>query len=357
MKLHTGILTLIISLIFGGPFLQGQTDKSFPYQGETKYVDSLETHFASMMKITAGGQNAEAYWSWDNSRMIFQATRGDLECDQIFTMNPDGSNIKMVSTGKGRTTCAYFFPNKDRILYSSTHFGGDDCPPEPDMSRGYVWGVYKSYDIFTANPDGSDLKRLTDSPGYDAEATISAEGKIVFTSVRDGDLELYTMDSDGSNIKRITYKPGYDGGAFFSPDGKKIIYRGYHPKDPDVLADYQRLLNDGWVRPTIMEIMICDADGSNKRQLTDNGHANFAPFFHPNGDKIIFSSNMDDPRGRNFELYMMNIDGTGLERITYNETFDGFPIFSPNGTYLSFSSNRFNSERGETNVFIARWKE
>lgn len=353
---------LILSLLLPLVISCGKTDNSgseanFSYQGVTDYVMDGETHFTGMMKITAGGQNAEAYWNWDDTKLIFQATREGIECDQIFTMNPAGSEKTMVSTGNGRTTCAYFFPNKDRILYSSTHLGGEECPPEPDMSRGYIWGVYKSYDIFTANPDGSDLRQLTTAPGYDAEATVSKDGKIVFTSDRDGDLELYTMNSDGSNITRITHERGYDGGAFFSPDGQKIIYRGYHPKDENILNDYQTLLNDGWVRPTIMEIMICDADGSNKRQLTDNGHANFAPYFHPGGEKILFASNMDDPQGRNFEIYMMNIDGTGVERITYNESFDGFPMFSRDGKYLAFSSNRFNDKPGETNVFIAKWQK
>ena len=256
----------------------------------------------------------------------------------------------------GRTTCAYFFPGADRLLYSSTHHVSPACPPRPDYSRGYVWALYE-YDLYTTDHRGGSLRRLTETPGYDAEATVSPDGgTIVFTSVRDGDLDIYTMDADGGNVRRLTTEEGYDGGAFFSPDGRQIVYRAHHPAG-EALADYRSLLRAGLVRPTTLEIWVMDADGSNKRQVTRNGAANFAPFFHPDGRRIIFSSNLHDPRGRNFDLYLVGADGTGLERVTTFGEFDGFPMFSPDGKQLVFGSNREAARRGDTNVFIADWVE
>jgi len=313
----------------------------------------------NLRQLTFGGTNAEAYFSADGQRLIFQATRpGESACDQIYTMNLDGSDLRLVSTGKGRTTCGYFFPAGDRILFSSTHHIAEACPTPPDRSRGYVWGLF-DYDVFIANSDGSGLRNLTNSPGYDAEATISPDGRsIVFTSTRDGDIDIYVMDADGGNVRRLTNEPGYDGGAFFSPDGTKIVYRAPPPTDPEELADFRALLADKLIRPNRVEIWIMDADGSNKRQLTNNGAANFAPFFHPDGKRIIFSSNMHDPRGRSFNLYMIDIDGGNLQRITNHPGFDSFPMFSPDGKKLVFASDRNASDpRGEINVFIADWVE
>ncbi|MFQ5679081.1 MAG: TolB family protein [Gemmatimonadota bacterium] len=317
-----------------------------------------ETRFRSLRMLTFGGENAEAYFSADGRRLIFQSTRpSGAPCDQIYVMNAAGGAPHMVSTGRGRTTCSYFFPSGDRILYSSTHLAGETCPPPPDYSRGYVWPLY-DYDIFTARPDGSDLELLFRSPGYDAEATISSDGsRIVFTSVRDGDLEIYSMNPDASDLRRLTHEPGYDGGAFFSADGTKIVYRAYHPRSEAELADYRALLADGLVRPGILEIFVMDADGSHKRQLTHNGAANFGPFFHPDGRRVIFSSNLHDPEGRNFDLYMINVDGTGLERVTTHPSFDGFPMFTPDGKHLVFASNRHNRKPGDTNLFVAEWAE
>lgn len=318
----------------------------------------VEKHLRNITQLTFGGENAEAYFSADGRRLIFQSTRENHGCDQIYTMNVDGSNVKLVSTGTGRTTCSYFFPNLGRILYSSTHLGSKDCPPRPDFSQGYVWAIYPTYDIFIARPNGSELKQLTQTPGYDAEATISTSGKkIVFTSTRDGDLDIYSMDANGRNVRRLTNEIGYDGGPFYSRDGKQIVYRAYHPQSEKDKADYQSLLKANLIRPTTLEIWVMSADGSNKRQITRNGKANFAPYFFPNGKRIIFASNMDDPKGRNFDLYTINVDGSGLERITDNDTFDGFPMFSPDGKKLVFASNRNAKERGETNVFIADWVE
>jgi Tol biopolymer transport system component len=318
-----------------------------------------ERHLANIRKLTAvpGGENAEAYFSFDGKKLIFQSTRPPYECDQIFTMNLDGSEVALVSTGKGRTTCGYFLPDGRHILFSSTHEGADACPPRADMSRGYVWALYKTYDIYTALVDGSDLKPLTRTPGYDAEATIAPDGKrIVFTSVRDGDLELYSMNLDGSDVRRLTFEKGYDGGAFYSPDSRQIVYRAHHPKGAEEIRRYETLLSEGLIEPKALEIMLMNADGGGKRQVTDTGKANFAPYFHPNGKQIIFASNMADPRGRNFDIFLVNTDGSGLEQVTYNETFDGFPMFNNDGTKLVFCSNRHDSKPGETNVFIADWK-
>jgi TolB protein len=317
-----------------------------------------EKHLRNITQLTFGGENAEAYFSADGRRLIFQSTRDERGCDQIYTMNIDGSGVKMVSTGTGRTTCGYFFPNLGRILYSSTHLGNKDCPPRPDFSQGYVWAIYPSYDIFIARPNGSELKQLTQTPGYDAEATISTSGKkIVFTSTRDGDLDIYSMDANGKNARRLTNELGYDGGPFYSRDGKQIVYRAHHPQTDKDKADYLGLLKNNLIRPTTLELFVMNADGTNKRQVTRNGKANFAPYFFPDGRRIIFASNMDDPKGRNFDLYTINVDGSGLERVTDNDTFDGFPMFSPDGKKLVFASNRNAKARGETNVFIADWVE
>lgn len=317
-----------------------------------------EKHLRHLRQLTFEEENAEAYFSADDRGLIFQGHSGEASCDQMYVMDLAGGRRRQVSTGNGRTTCGYFFPDGKRILYSSTHLAGSACPPKPDYSRGYVWPLYDSYDIFTANADGSGLARLTAAPGYDAEATISRDGKkIVFTSVRDGDLDLYTMDADGGNVKRLTHEIGYDGGAFFSFDGKQIVYRAYHPTDPKEIADYRVLLADKLVRPTWLELFVMNADGSKQRQVTHNRAANFAPFFFPDGQRILFSSNLGDPRGREFDIYMINADGSGLERITYEDGFDGFPMFSSDGKRLVFASNRNQQKPGDTNIFIADWVE
>jgi Tol biopolymer transport system component len=317
-----------------------------------------EPHLANVRQLTFGGENAEAYFSFDGRKLILQRTGEGLQCDQIFTMNVDGSDLRMVSSGKGRTTCAYWFPDGKRILYASTHLGGDACPPPPDRTHGYVWAVYADYDLFTADADGSGLRRLTDTPGYDAEAVVSPDGKrILFTSQRDGDLDLYSMNLDGSDVRRLTDRPGYDGGGFFSRDSKRIVWRAWYPPDSTSLAEYRTLLARGLVKPSRMELWVMNADGSDKRQVTNLGGANFAPFFTPDGGRILFSSNHRDPKGRNFEIYMVNLDGSGLEAVTDAPPFNGFPMFSPDGRRLVFASNRGGKVRGETDIFIADWKE
>ncbi|HTR02731.1 MAG TPA: hypothetical protein VMN82_06000 [Thermoanaerobaculia bacterium] len=324
------------------------TPASLLAPGEEKYL-------ANVRQLTFGGQNAEAYWSADGKRLIFQSDAGTLPCDQIFTMNADGSDKKRVSNGDGKTTCAYFFPSGDRILYASTFGAGAACPPRPDRSRGYVWAL-DDYDIYSARPDGSDIRKLFSSPDYDAEATVSPDGKsIVFTSARDGDLEIYTMNADGSNVRRLTHTPGYDGGPFFSEDGKKIVYRADHPTTPEDLARYRENLARHTYAPRALEIRVMNADGTGDHAVTNNGAANFAPYFLPGGKGIIFSSNLADPKGRDFDLYTIREDGTGLTRITFSPDFDGFPMLTRDGKTLVFASNRNGRQPHETNIFVADW--
>jgi TolB protein len=316
-----------------------------------------ERHLTNVRQLTFGGENAEAYFSPDGRRLIFQAAEKGDGCDQIYSMNIDGSDRRLLSNGQGKTTCSYFTPDNKHIVYASTFKASPACPPKPDFSRGYVWALYPGFDIFRADLDGRNVKPLTTTPRYDAEATIRKDGTIVFTSLRDGDLDIYTMDKDGRNVKRLTTELGYDGGPFWSYDGTRIVYRAHHPQTEQEKADYLALLKQDLIRPSKLDLWVMNADGSGKRRVTNNGKANFAPFFFPDGKRIIFSSNMDDPRGRNFDLYVINVDGTGLERVTFNDTFDGFPMFSPDGKKLVFASNRNAAKQGDTNVFIADWVE
>ncbi len=346
---HKLFWLLLVTVLFGCQ--SGQRTVS-----ENQYVLPGEKHLKNIKMITDEGENAEAYLSFDESMLIYQSTHSPYPCDQEFVMKTDGSLGRLVSNGKGRTTCGYFLPGDNAILYASTYLAGENCPPPPDMSKGYVWKLYDSYDIFLASLDGTILKRLTDSPGYDAEGTVSPVGdKIVFTSLRSGDPEIYTMNLDGTDQKRLTFEKGYDGGPFFSWDGTQIVFRASRPQTKEELKDYEDLVDNGLVRPTTLEIYVMDADGSNIRQVTDFGKASFAPFFHPDNKRIIFSSNVQSKNPRNFDLYIINSDGTSLEKITYNDTFDGFPIFTRDGKHLVFCSNRFNKKEGDTNVFFAEW--
>lgn len=316
-----------------------------------------ERHFAHLWQLTFGGENAEGYFSGDGRKLIFQSTRDGYPCDRIYTLDLATGRTRMVSTGTGRTTCAYYYDRDRRVLFASTHAGADTCPPNPDHSQGYVWPISETYDLWTARPDGSDLRRLTDTPGYDAEATVSVDGsRIVFTSVRDGDLELYSMAPDGSGVKRLTNHLGYDGGAFYSRDGRWICYRTSSPTDSAEIADYRRLLAAHLVRPSRMNLWVMRADGSEARQVTDDPGASFAPYFTPDGKALIYSSNRENPRGRNFDLFLVPVEGGAPEPVTREETFDGFPMFSPDGRWLVFCANRGGSVAGETNVFLARWR-
>jgi len=313
-----------------------------------------ERHFGKIRQLTFGAENAEAYFSHDGKRLIFQSTSAGNGCDQEFVMNVDGSDVHRVSNGLGKTTCGYFYDGDRKIFFGSTHAANAACPVKPDPSKGYVWGL-DPYDIYTANPDGSGLKRLTNYGVYTAVGTLSPDGQtIVFTSLKDGDLDIYTMRVDGTGLKRLTNTPGYDGGPFFSPDGKRIVYRAWHPSDT-ALTNYQDLLKQRLVRPNRMEIWVMNADGSDQHQITNLGGANFAPYFTPDGKQIIFSSNYKNPRSRDFELYLVNGDGSGLEQVTHHPEFDGFPMFSPDGHSLVWASGR-SSKDGDLNLFIAEWK-
>ena len=357
----------LVMLGAAGALLTGRPAAAPPDKPAVAYMpiavqDSLirpgETHFKSLRQITFAGENAEAYWSPDGKALVMQATRDSLQCDQIFLheLEAQRSRVSLVSTGTGRTTCAYYL-TPTTVLFSSTHLASAQCPPPPDRAKGYVWAAYGEYDVFVRDLKSGRLTRLTDTPGYDAEATVSTDGKsIVFTSTRDGDLDVYTMDADGKNVKRVTSELGYDGGPFFSPDGQWICYRAYHPKEETAAADYKELLSRFLLRPGQLNLWVMKKDGTQKRQVTDLPGASFAPYFTPDGKQLIFSSNHEDPRGRNFNLYLVNLDGSGLEKVTTEETFDGFPMFSPDGRYLAFSSNRGAAKPGDTNVFIAEWK-
>lgn len=370
MKSVVGSLVLLVVLVLSIACVTNTDKKEDRLEESTSAeVDSLrfeqEKHLRNVRQLTFGGDNAEAYFSFDNQYLVMQVTNPswDIHCDQIFTYDlnkPIGQDdrLPMVSTGRGRTTCSFFMPDGEHVLYASTHAEHEDCPETPHRGPGgeYVWPIYPEFDIYVADLQGNITGQLTDEPGYDAEATISPQGdKIVFTSMRSGDLELYTMNIDGSDVKQITDVPGYDGGAFFSPDGQYLVFRASRPADGEELDQYRQLLAKGLVQPTKMEIFVCKVDGSDMRQITNLGGANWAPYFLPDGKRILFSSNHASERGFPFNIYMINLDGTGLEQVTYDDTFASFPMFSYDGRQLVFSSNRFNGGDRSTNVFIADW--
>lgn len=362
----SNILLLFLVVLVACQNNTGQAEQATEETKEEVSSDTLrfeqEQHIQNIRQLTFGGDNAEAYFSFDNQSLVFQATNSKwgVECDQIFYMSKEGyegDRPPMISTGKGRTTCSYFMPGDSTIVYASTHLGADECPETPRTVNGkYVWPVYQSFDIFVADLKGNIIDQLTDEPGYDAEATLSPDGSlIVFTSDRSGDLELYTMKTDGSEVKQVTTGLGYDGGAFFSPDGTKLIFRASRPQTEEDIKVYKDLLAEGLVQPTNMELYVCNIDGSDLQKITDLGGANWAPYFHPSSEKVIFATNHHTESGRRFNLFMINLDGTGLEQITFDETFDSFPMFSPDGKQLVFSSNRNNGGTRDTNVFLADW--
>ena len=362
-------LIYIILLIFLIVSCSNKTNKNVNENNSQNYnmlIYENEINFTNMKQLTFNGDNAEAYWSFDDSKLVFQSNNPswDLKCDQIFISDTNNYKMQlehplMLSTGHGRTTCSYFLPGDSLIIYASTHLSDSLCPETPKSIDGkYVWPIYDSFDIFIANLDGEIIKQLTTNSGYDAEATVSPIGdKIVFTSIRSGDLELYTCDIDGSNITQITNELGYDGGAFFSNNGEKIIFRASRPKGKDAINEYKELLKKGLVKPTQMELYICNVDGTNLKQLTNLGGANWAPFFHPSDEKVIFSSNHMSKRGFPFNLFMIDINGENLKQVTFDDTFDSFPVFSNDGRKIVFSSNRNNGDTRNTNIFIADWIE
>lgn len=342
------IIATVILFLFSNTIILGD-EPSLLLKGESR--------FKNIRQLTFSGENAEAYFSLDGSQLVFQAHEGDSLCDQIYTMSLLTGDVKMVSTGKGVTTCAYFeYPDCNNIIYASTHLGGSSCPPKPDYSRGYVWKLYPDYDIFRTYKDGREPTPLTDSFGYDAEATVAFDGsRVLYTSMVSGDLDIWSMNVDGSNKTQLTNRLGYDGGAFFNSTATKIVWRVYHPTSEKEIKDYKALLSDNSIRPMALQLWTMNADGSNKKQVTNNKAANFGPYFFPDGNRIIFSSNLNDPNGRDFDLYSIGVDGKDLERITFFNGFDGFPMFSPDGRYIVFASNRNQAKRGDTNLFIAEW--
>lgn len=326
-----------------------------------------ETHFKNIQQLTFGGDNAEAYFSYDGKQLIFQRTsaKDGIPCDQMYVGKVPAPgekfDYKLVSTGKGRTTCGFFMKDGKHIIYASTHLGDDACPPVPDRSKygnKYIWPLYASFDIFMADLNGKIVKQLTKSAGYDAEATLSPDGtKMIYTSVKDGDIELYIMDLKSGQEKRITNTLGYDGGAWFSPDGKKIIWRASRPQTEAAIKEYKDLLAENLVAPTNMEVWVANADGSNAHQVTNYGQANWAPAFMPDSKRIIFASNHEYKRGFPFNLYTINEDGSNLQKISRDKGFDAFPMFSPRGKKIVFCSNRNNGGTRDTNIFLADWVE
>jgi Tol biopolymer transport system component len=361
MKFFSILLTVVICLSFG---VKPPTTQNAPLADSIQYPE--EKHFKNLQQLTFGGDNAEAYWSFDDKKIVFQRTsmKDGLPCDQIFVGNVpkpgEKFNYKLVSTGKGRTTCAFFTKDNKHVIYASTHESADTCPPLPDRKKygnKYIWPIYEGYDIYMADLNGKIVKKLTNAPGYDAEATLSPDGKkMLFTSTRDGDLDLYIMDLKTGKTKRITSELGYDGGAWFSADGKKIIWRASRPKTEEEIKEYKDFLKENLVAPIQMEVFFANADGSNAKQITNLKQANWAPNFLPNG-RVIFCSNHEYKRGFPFNMYVMNADGSGIEKISHDKTFDAFPMFSYNGKKIIFCSNRNNGGTRDTNIFIADWME
>ena len=314
-------------------------------------------HLSNLRQLTHGGENAEAYWAPDGKRLIFQSTRDGHECDQIYVMNADGSDVHMVSTGKGVTTCGYFTSDNKHIVYGSTHEAGASCPAKPDRSKGYLWAVYPGYDLYLAEDNGKIVKKLTDAPGYDAEDTINFKNKqIIYTSMTSGDLDIWMMKEDGSGKKQLTKTEGYDGGPVFSRDGTKMVWRAYHPDTAEKKTKYQDLLKDNLTTPMKMELWVASSDGSNPKQITNFGCASFAPTFTPDGKKILFASNKHNCDGRKFELYLINTDGTQLEQVTDFGGFTAFPEFAPDGKTSVFASEKGAKTPYEFNIFTADWK-
>jgi TolB protein len=326
-------------------------------QAQTQVV---KTRLANLRQLTHGGENAEAYWAPDGKRLIFQSTRDGHDCDQQYIMNADGSNPHLVSTGKGVTTCGYFLADGKHILYASTHEGSASCPAKPDRSKGYLWAVYPDFDIYLAEDTGKAgkiLKKLTNTPGYDAEATINWKThRIIYTSMASGDLDVWSMNEDGSDKKQLTKAEGYDGGAVFSRDGSQMVWRAYRPDTPEKLDLYRSLLKENLTAPMKMELFVARSDGSAAKRITDYGCASFAPTFTPDGKKILFASNKHNCDSSDFELYLINTDGTGLEQVTSYGGFTSFPEFSPDGTRMAFVSSYKGQSKYEFNVFTADWK-
>ncbi len=358
MSMKSAISIIFLVILFAGCVSEKTTDK----KREDKFVDK---YMKNVTQLTFEGDNGEAYFSNDDRKLIYQSNQNGYSCDKIWTMNIDGTGKRMISPDHGAHTCSFFFPDGKKVVFASTSHLPEDCPERPDLPKGvrYIWPLFP-YDIFIADVDGSNMKRITDNPKYDAEPIISSDGKqIVYSSQKDSDFDVYIMNSDGTNVRRLTERAGYDGGPWFSPDNKNIVWRAWYPETKKEYAQWKDCMEKDYIVPFPLDIWVMNVDGSNKRRLTDNKATNWAPSWHPDGKRIVFSSNMDNWRndikkyGHNFELYLVNKDGTGLKRLTYNNVFDSFPMFSHNGKKIVFASNRNPEKPRATDIFIADWVE
>jgi len=290
--------------------------------GADKPSSSGEAQFLANTRqlIFEGKRSGEGYFSPDGKALIFQSEREPGNpFYQIYLLDLESGDSHRVSPGIGKTTCSFFRPGSDEVLFASTHL----------------------------DPEAKARQK--------AELEFRAAGKQRrYSWDYDTHMDIFTAKRDGSQIRRLTTTPGYDGGAFFSPDGRHIVYRAWHPTDT-ALTSYRELLRQRLVRPNRMEIWVMNADGSDQHQITNLGGANFAPYYTPDGRRIIFSSNYKNPKSRDFELYLVNADGSGLEQVTHHTEFDGFPMFSPDGSKLIWASGR-SSREGELNLFLADWR-
>lgn len=342
------VLTLLLAGCSGIPRPRWAKDSS-PLPGET--------HFGHVWQLTSGGTHAEAYFSPDGRRLVLQGVRTGDAADQIYILDLATGDSKRVSTGGGKCTCAYFLQD-GRFVYSSTHHHGKEPPPKPDRSKGYVWSLYNTYDVFLADPRDGSLKQLTDNDGYDAEATVAPDGHtLVFTSHRDNDVSLYAMQADGSGLRRVTTRHGYAGGAFFTANGAWLVYRSFYPRNDAEKEEFERLLRERTLHPVNLELYRCRPDGSEETAITQNGKVNFAPFPLRDSNRVIFTSDLESTKRGEYGMYLINMDGTGLTRLTRHDGFDGFPCFSPDGKYLVWISDRNAKQPHELNVFMAEWKE
>lgn len=323
----------------------GELDPSQVALQEGKFVENIR-------QLTNEGQSGEGYFSPDGKRVIFQAIRGEHPFYQIYIKDLASGQEKRVSTGQGRTTCAFFHPTENKIIYASSHLDPNrdkevdaelkklaEARRNPGARRGYSWAFDPFMDIFELNLDTNELKQLTSVAGYDAEGSYSADGKrIIFASCRNGPgADIYIMDADGKNVKQLTDSPGYDGGPFFSPDGTKVIFRGEVRK-----RHY-------------LQLFVMNVDGTGLWQLTENDAVNWGPYWHPNGKHIIYSTSVHGHQ--NYELYLMPVETGKAKRVTFWHGADVLPVFSGDGKKLMWTSKRGKDKAGQfsSQLFIADW--
>lgn len=345
--MQRGFLTAAILL---GGFGVGAADDA------SLVTEHEETFLANVRQVTFGLPRAgEGYFSPDGTTIVYQAFPIGYPFYQIYVQRLDERIPRLLSTGRGRTTCAYFSPKGDQILFASSHTDPDIEQTEKkgreEAAQGgrrrYQWEFDPQMELYLINFDGTGLKRLTDSPGYDAEGSFSPDGsQVVFTSTRDGDPDLYVMRSDGTGVRQLTNAPGYDGGPFFSPDGRWVIFRSDRAKKD------------------MLQLFAISADGKIEVQLTDNlDQVNWCPYFHPSGKYIIWAGADygQGPQKANFDLWTMEIEMTSdsfrggkTTRITDHKAADVLPVFSPDGRKMMWTSNR--TPDGTSQLWIGDWK-